>query len=248
MSGYLIATLNAGLVTGLALSGGLAVFLHQPAAGVILFTALSFLPAGVILTAREPRTIAQERPGRILPLVREYRWLWYSSVILVGITGIASSLYPGYSMLSPDFIGLFIASMSVATIVAVLVVSCLPLQPITIIRFSTVFMALGLGVTYFSPLGFAMLGALAGFVMIAQMAFLAGIGENQGIAMGIFSTSSYLGISLLPFLAGIIVSRLGYAVAFFAAIILSQKITFTIGRCKCPDSRCPEKTERATGP
>lgn len=239
MSGYLIATLNAGLVTGLALSGWLAASLHQPTAGIILFTALSFLPAGVILTVRKPRTSAQERPGRVLPLLCEYRGLWYSSVILVGITGIAASLYPGYSMLSSDLIGLFIAFMSIGTILTVLLLPSLPWQPITIIRSSALFMALGLGVTYFSPLGFGILGALAGLVMIAQMAFLAGVGEDQGVVMGIFATSSYLGMTLLPFLAGIIVSGLGYPAAFLGAVFLSLTVTFTIGRCTAPERASP---------
>ena len=48
-----------------------------------------------------------------------------------------------------------------------------------------------------------MIGALAGIVMIAQMAFLAGIKEHQGIAMGLFSTTSYLGMAALPFIAGL---------------------------------------------
>ena len=39
--------------------------------------------------------------------------------------------------------------------------------------------------------GFLVPGAVAGIVMIAQMAFLARIHEHQGTAMGLFTTMSY---------------------------------------------------------
>jgi len=46
----------------------------------------------------------------------------------------------------------------------------------------------------FTHAGFVVIGTLAGFVMISQMAYLAGIREHQGTAMGLFSTTSYMGM------------------------------------------------------
>ena len=71
-------------------------------------------------------------------------------------------------------------------------------------------MAAGVFLTYVSPLGFIVLGALAGVVMIAQMAFLAGVSDHQGLLMGLFSTASYLGMAILPFLAGVIADTGGF--------------------------------------
>ena len=59
-------------------------------------------------------------------------------------------------------------------------------------------------ITFLSPLGFVLIGALAGVIMIAQMTFLAEVHDHQGLVMGLFSTSSYLGMTILPVVAGFI--------------------------------------------
>ena len=73
-------------------------------------------------------------------------------------------------------------------------------------------MAAGVALSNLSLAGFLVPGAVAGIVMIAQMAFLARVHEHQGIAMGLFTTS-YLGMALLPFVAGVVADGAG----FFAA-------------------------------
>ena len=234
MSGYLMAMLNAGLVTGLALSGWLAAVFHTPASGIVLFTGLAVLPGMVIWTVTEKGKAEPEPAAHpIIPLIRDYRWLWYSSIVLIGITGVAASLYPAFSGFSPDLVGVFLASMSIATIVAVLIVSCIPWQPVKTIRGSAIVMAAGMVVTYFSPVGFVILGAGAGFVMIAQMAFLAGA-ENQGVIMGLFSTSSYLGMTILPLVAGVVASGAGFSAAFLVAVFAALTVAGTIGRSRSP--------------
>jgi len=234
MSGYFMALLNAGLVTGLVAAGWLGAVFPFPAMGLLLFTGLTLIPAAASVFLREsPVTSLKGNTFALLPLLGEYRWLWYSSVILVGITGVVTSLYPGFSGVSSGIVGGWIALMGISTIIAVLAVSRLPLPPVPAIRWSAILMVAGFLLSFYSPLGFIVVGALAGVVMIAQMAFLAGIKEHQGVAMGLFTTTGYLGMALLPFLAGLIADTAGFFFTFCAATFCAVTVALSIGWCGC---------------
>jgi hypothetical protein len=192
------------------------------------------VPAACAFFVREPvAPVLTYDSGTVLHFLREYRWLWYSSVVLIGITGVVTSLYPKFSGASSDYLGFWIAGMSVATIAAVLIYSRVDLPPAPAIRGSAVLIAAAVIISFISPAGFLLIGALAGVVMIAQMAFLAGIREYQGIVMGLFSTTSYLGMALLPAAAGLIAEGLGFAVAFIITAFLALTVAATIGFCTC---------------
>ena len=237
MSGYFMALLNAGLVTGLILAGWLALYSGNPAAGILLFAGLALVPACMSFFMRDAgQQAAPFNPAVFLSYIRDYRWLWLSSVVLVGITGVASSLYPQFSGASSESLGYWIAGMSVATIGAVLAASRASLPPIPAIRWSAVLMAAGVMFAFFSPWGFPVLGALAGIVMIAQMAILAGVRENQGIVMGLFSTTSYLGMTILPFIAGLFADMTGFFWAFCITALFAILVALTIGRSPVPDN------------
>lgn len=235
MSGYFMALMNAGLVLGLLIAGEMAKLFSLPATGIIFFTALTVIPAVTSLLTREPHAPA---PGpadeRDLPaflsLVREYKWIWYSSIVLIGITGVVTSLYPKFSGASSEILGLWIAGMSVATIVAVLVISRFPFDEILAIRVSAVLMVMGVMTSFFSPAGFLVLGFLAGVVMIAQMGFLARVRGHQGMAMGMFSTMSYLGMALLPFIAGIVADSASFFVAFCVTAVAAGTVAVVVRR------------------
>jgi MFS family permease len=235
MSGYFVASLNAGLVSGLIVGGLLAQHFAMPAGGIALFTGLSIVPAVLSTFLAESRHTGPDQDIKryLVTLVTDYRWLWYSAVILIGITGVIPSLYPEFSGSAPDQAGLWIAGMSVATIVAVIVVSHMKLPPVSTIRTAALFMAAGVMLSFYSPAGFMVIGALAGVVMIAQMAFLAQASDQQGAAMGLFSTTSYLGMSLLPFLAGFIAESTTFFLAFSAMACAAVSVSFTINRCAC---------------
>jgi MFS family permease len=233
-SGYFMALLNAGLVIGLIFSGWLATRIPNPSAGILVFTGLSLIPAVASFFIHEPTTV--QPPGNqnaLISLVKEYRWLWYSSVILIGITGVVTSLYPKFSGYSPESVGIWISLMSIATIAGVLVASRLSLPPVPTIRWSAILIVIAVMVSYFSPLGFVIIGMGAGVVMIAQMTFLARVKDHQGIAMGLFSTMSYLGMAVLPFLAGLIADSAGFFYAFCATALFAGTVFLTIGRCNC---------------
>lgn len=234
MSGYFMATLNLGLVLGLVLGGVLAAHFRFPSVGILLFTLLAAVPALLSIMLVEPPPVpVRDTRTLLVTLLGDYRWLWYSAVVLVGITGVVTALYPELSGSSPDIVGMWIAGMSVATIAAVLVVSRFNPSPVPTIRISAVLMAGSVMLSLVSPAGLLFLGTLAGVVMIAQMAFLAQVNNHQGAAMGLFSTTSYLGMSLLPFFAGVIAEITTFFIAFFITALAALTVTFTIGRCAC---------------
>jgi len=236
MSGYYMALLNAGLVTGLIFAGWLAAHMPDPATGILVFTGLSIIPAAGSFFVRELSVSHSKKEHKALPiLLSDFRWLWYSAIILVGITGVVTSLYPKFSGYSPDSVGIWISLMSVATILAVLAASRLSLPPIRTIRWSAALMVVAVMVSFYTPLGFVIIGTIAGFVMISQMSYLAGVKDRQGTAMGLFSTTSYLGMGILPVIAGMVADSTGFFSAFVATALCAVTVFFTIGRCNCPE-------------
>ena len=91
-------------------------------------------------------------------------------------------------------------------------------------------MSVGIGIVYYSPLGFIVIGFLAGLVMISLMEILSGRKEKQGVLMGLFSTSDYLGMALLPFSIGLIADGFGFSWAFIATALLSVTVILIMGR------------------
>jgi MFS family permease len=236
MSGYFMALLNAGLVTGLVLAGWLASHSGNPAAGILLFAGLALVPACISFFMKDTgHRAAPFSPAVFISFVWDFRWLWFSSVVLIGITGVVSSLYPQFSGASSENLGYWIAGMSVATIGTVLAASRASLPPLSAIYWSAVLMAAGVLLSFFSPWGFAVLGIMAGIVMIAQMAILAGVKEHQGIVMGLFSTTSYLGMTILPFVAGVFADITGFFWTFCITAFSAILVAVTIGKSSGPD-------------
>jgi MFS family permease len=232
ISGDFMASLNLGLVAGLLGSGWLADILGSERAGILAFTVLSALPAFLFLHVGEsaPRPLAEgDRRG----FFRAHFWLYLSAVILVGVTGAVTAIYPEFTRESPSSLGMSIATMHLATVVAVMAASRLRPSPVPTIRISAILLAGAVLALLYSPVGFALIGAIVGFVMIAQMAYLAGTGLPQGAVMGSYNAASYAGMTLLPFLAGITAEKAGFPPAFAAIALLALTMAVTIGRCGC---------------
>jgi len=238
MSGWLMASMNAGLVAGLLMTGWLAALLSLPASGILLFSFLSAVPALAAFFVHEPELPVTAYPvGTVSRFIIQFGWLWYSAIILIGITGVVTSLYPKYSGAPSDILGLWIAGMSIATIAAVLIFSRTSLSPQPTIRRAAILLGIAAIITYYTAAGFLLIGALAGVIMIAQMAFLARVPRYQGVLMGLFSTTSYLGMALLPVLAGFIAESQGFFVAFISLAVAAASVAATIGFCSCtPES------------
>jgi len=241
VSGYFMALMNVGLLIGLLGTGWLVLRWIGPYAGIYLFSAVSVVPLALSLVMRTyPAGDAGVAPESAVDtfsrLKRAFRvnfWLWVSAVLIIGITGALTALHPEYSDLSPDLVSREIAIMNLATIVSVLVTSHARLPPVPTIRAAAVAMAGGVAVTYFSVWGFLIIGWLAGMVMIAQLAYLAGVSARQGVLMGLFNTASYGGMTLVPFAAGLVAEHAGFPAAFAVIAACGLLVAATIGRCGC---------------
>jgi MFS family permease len=250
LSGYFMATLNAGLICGLIVTGFLASYFDFGKAGIVVFSGMALVGSLLVLMIRtgEVRPRDQNvRPAepvytRILWFTMEYRWLWVSAVILTGATGVVTSLYPGFSGEIPQVTAMYISAMNIGTIAAVIIASRFVLPPVPAIRTSAVIIAVSVFACYFTPWGFVLVGAAAGVVMIAQMAFLSESESHQGTVMGIYTTASYAGMSLLPFIAGLVAENSSYFMAFLFTVFAVLTVPFTIGRCTC------KKRTRAISP
>ena len=235
MSGWYMASLNTGLVLGLVVSGYLAVTITGMA-GIAVFTGTCLVGTGLSLTISEPYQAVRDPDPRkhIPPLIAGHWWFWYSAVILIGITGVVTSLYPAFSLAGNDIDSIWIAGMSVSTILTSLVVSRMFLRPVNAIRTGAVIMAAGVILILYSPAGFLIIGAAAGIVIIAQMNFLSHATRYQGIAMGLFSTASYLGMGVLPFLSGFMADSAGYRATFIIFTGAALSVALTIGKAFRP--------------
>jgi len=233
LSGWFLALMNAGFVFGLLSAGWLSDTFHAPSAGILLFAVLTFFPAGACLFGKEaPAPLKPRDTFGLFSCIQKYRGIWYSSIVLTGVTGVVTSLYPKFSGASPTVLGLWIGGMNIATIIAVIFVSRLRFDGIRIIQISALLMAAGIIVTFYTPVGFIFLGAMAGFVMIAQMFFLSRCTDHQGTAMGLFSTTGYLGMSVLPLLTGLIADSSGFFFAFGSAAFCAATVAIIVGREK----------------
>jgi MFS family permease len=244
LSGFFMATLNIGLVAGLVISGLAIAYFHLDTAGVIIFSGISAiaLVSHLLIYRESPEPEGIRMKGaadgkllmaRLKAAFRNYFWLWFSSLVLIGATGAVTALYPQFSGQPADTIGLELAVMNGATVVAVLLVSRVSLAPIPILRISALAMAGAVLLTLFSPIGFPVIGAVAGVVMISQLAFLAKAGSHQGVFMGLFNAAGYAGMSVMPFLAGIVAEATTFTAAFGLTALAAVVVAFTIGRCAC---------------
>ena len=232
VSGEFMASLNLGLLIGLLGSGLIAGVVRSGRAGILAFTLFSVLPTVLVLLIGEDTPGRQGtggRPARPAGMI----WLYISSVILVGSTGAVTALYPSYTGENPAPLGIVIASMNLATIFAVILASRLRLPPVRTLRAASLLLAGAIVLVAFSPAGFAIIGALLGFIMISQIAYLAGTGISQGEAMGAYNAASYAGMTFLPFFAGVIAGGAGFLPAFGVVAVLALSMAVTIGWCRC---------------
>ncbi len=244
MSGWFLASLNIGLIAGLVLSGWLAGVSGYRSAGIVLFSAMALISLVVSIAIQPLNEVPSSSVrawgsyiGSLPGIIRNYFWLWFSSVVLIGITGAVTAIYPEFSGASPDVVGLEIAAMSGATAIAVIVVSKCSFAPVPILRLAAILSAGAVIACFYTPWAFIILGALAGVVMIAQLAYLASAGRDQGTYMGLFDASSYLGMTLLPFIAGIVAQLSGFFMAFLITAAFALMVALTIGFCRsCPDT------------
>ncbi len=232
LSGYFMASLNLGLVVGLLGTGWLDALTDYDLAGVVLFTAMAG-PTILLSAFVREHTPEESLAVDLLDVVRHYVWLYVSAVVLVGVTGAVAALYPEFTGGDPALLGIQIGTMNIATIVTVLVASQASFPPVPTIRVSALIMAAAVIGTYFTPLAFPVIGGIAGFVIVAQLSFLAQTNIMQGTVIGLFNTATYAGFTVLPFIAGIVAETTGFLAAFVLLAVAVAVNALTIGRCQC---------------
>ncbi|MHC1625810.1 MAG: MFS transporter [Methanoculleaceae archaeon] len=238
MSGNFFASLNTGLLAGMVGAGWLADLTGISLAGIFTFTLAAAVPLLLSILIHEDR-LEQGRYEGILRIIRNYFWIFMAAAMLIGVTGVVTTLYPELTGSDPAPLSVQIGLMNLATIFTVFIASRLDPEPVTTMVVSSVAMGVSVLLSYISAVGLIMVGAVAGFVIIAQMAYLARTGMNQGVMMGLLNTSSYGGMTLFPFIAGVVAERVSFFAAFLLFAATSAAMAVTIRRCAPPPSTSP---------
>jgi MFS transporter, DHA1 family, quinolone resistance protein len=239
LTGYFFACLNLGLVLGLVATGVLDETFGERG-GMILFTFVSVIPLLLNISAKETVPVVRAE-AETLRIISDYRWLYLSTIILVGSTGVLTSLYPEFTDESPFILSIMIGIMNVSTIISSFAASRTSFRPIPVIRAGALLMAVSVVSAYFAPAAgiipvvfvFTLAGLIAGFILVGQTDFLAGTGYRQGVIVGLFNMASYGGMTFLPYISGVLSQYVNYFTGFVFTALLSLVVVFTIGRCGC---------------
>ena len=239
LSGYFFGFLNLGLVLGLIVTG----LLEEPfgeRGGMVFFTLASIIPLLLNISAKDSVQVVKAE-AETLRIISDYRWLYFSTVILVGSTGVLTSLYPEFTDESPVVLSIIIGIMNVSTIVSSFIASRASFSPVPVIRIGALLMAVSVALAYFAPeagilpiiIVFVLVGLIAGFILVGQTDFLAGTGYRQGVVVGLFNMASYGGMTFLPYASGLLSQYVNYFMGFIFTAVLSLVVFITIGRCEC---------------
>ncbi|MCM2466581.1 MFS transporter [Methanoculleus oceani] len=232
LSGYFMAALNLGLVVGLLATGWLDAALDSHLAGIAFFTVLAVPVVGMGFAVRESERVGFAKAN--LPgIVRNYFWLFSAAVVLVGMTGAVAAVYPEYTGNDPSVLALQLATINIATIIAVLVAPRINFRPVPTIRAASLLMAAAVVAGYFTPYAFPAIGALSGVIIVAVLAFLAETRIQQGVMTGLFNTASYAGFTFLSAIAGLAAGLFGFLAAFLLLAVMAAAVAIPIGRCRC---------------
>lgn len=229
---------NAALASGALLSGVLAdIFLK----GAVLIFTFAALLSGIPLIYRRRELINLKKTGEnpkifqgsdslkthfkhsfkeVAGLIsRRNSGIWLSSLLLNGAIGVLIAYYPDYSLdiLSKTQLGSAIASLYVCAMVTSLLVGRFSIKEKAIIRIGLAFSAFGAFFAVKYPfLGFSSLGGGSGIAMVGYALSVARMDVDRGLAMGLFNTTIYAGLSVLPIAAGLLTEVLSFEGLFLA--------------------------------
>ncbi|NLV28314.1 MAG: MFS transporter [Methanomicrobiales archaeon] len=238
-TGYFMASMNFGLLAGLIGTGWLTMISGALFSGVWFFTICCFFIA--IYSFFYPFPEMGERfsvSARVLVtetghlIFRQYP-LWISVVVLLGCTGYAQAVFPELSGSPAHEVSIILAAMNFATIITSLLAHRLKTDPVLVIRISAVMMIPVLFTFLKMPFTVLIMGAIAGITLVSQVGYLSIAEKHQGIAMGLFSTCSYGGMTLIPAVGGFLITISSFELSslFIAAFVVVTAVT--IGNCSC---------------
>ncbi len=253
LSGIFMALLNLGLLLGLIGGGWITGILGDLTAGIRFFTILSVLPIITLLlclglgradptgsfTRPQQGTQSESQKGwgpllsEVSAMIRRQAPLWFSVIVLLGITGFVQALYPDLSGLAATEVGTALAVMNLATIISSLAAPWFRIEPVLLIRVSAILMAILVLIFIQYPSSIFIMGFVAGLVMISQIRYLAIAEEKQGVAMGLYTTASYAGMTFIPAIGGYLAGVFSVSGAAALVALLAGICVLTIGSCRC---------------
>ncbi|TGC09356.1 MFS transporter [Methanolobus halotolerans] len=225
--------LNAGLATGVALTGYMAEWHIK--AGIMLFTGLAgILFAGGLLflagssqheKVRMSNLIDRPDISRIAGNFTRYKYLriWTIAFLLFGLTGVIIAFYPDYSkdLLSKTTLGLSIAALYVSAMASNILVGRMNIMYDHMIKAGIMVATIGTLVAIHNPIaGFTLIGIGSGTGMIGLPVAVSHMNIERGLAMGILNTYTYAGLGLMPLLTGAFLGILGFETIFIISAIL----------------------------
>ncbi|KKH46234.1 MFS transporter [Methanosarcina sp. 1.H.A.2.2] len=229
---------NAGLASGALFSGLLADIYLKGA--ILIFTFMALLSVIPLLPRHRELINLKGTGGKsdLLPgpgslkdhfkhsfgevaglLNRHNSGIWLSSFLLNGAIGVLIAYYPDYSfgVLTKAQLGSAIASLYICAMITSLLVGRFRVKEKTIIRIGLSFSALGaLFAIKYPFLGFSSLGGGSGIAMVGFALAVTRMDADKGLAMGLFNTTIYAGLSLLPIAAGLLTGILSFEKIFVA--------------------------------
>lgn len=227
---------NAGLAAGVLLSGLLAdVFLKG---AVLIFTLISML-SGIPLLYMRRELINPKKTGEnpdLIPASDSLKahfkrsfgevtgllsfrnsGIWLSSFLLNGAIGVLIAYYPDYSLgiISKAQLGGALASLYICAMITSFLIGRFSVKEKNIIRIGLTFSVLGAFFAVKYPfLGFSSLGGGSGIAMVGFALAVAKMNADRGLAMGLFNTTIYAGLSLLPIAAGLLTEVMSFEELF----------------------------------
>ena len=145
--------------------------------------------------------------------------IWLSSFLLNGSIGVLIAYYPDYSLgtLTKLQLGGSIASLYVCAMIASLLAGSFRVREKTIIRIGVIFSIFGaLFAIKYPFLGFSSLGGGSGLATVGYALTAARVNVDRGLVMGLFNTTIFAGLSLVPIVAGIFTGFLSFENLFIA--------------------------------
>ncbi|AKB17693.1 MFS transporter [Methanosarcina sp. WWM596] len=229
---------NAGLASGALVSGLLAdIYLKG---SILIFTFIALLSV-IPLLPRHRELINPKRTGgkselppdsgslgdhfkhsfsEVAGLLNHHNsGIWLSSFLLNGVIGVLIAYYPDYSLgvLTKAQLGSAIASLYICAMISSILIGRFMVKETAIIWIGLSFSALGaLFATKYPFLGFSILGGGSGIAMVGFALAVARMDADRGLAMGLFNTTIYAGLSLFPIASGLLIGTFSFEEIFVA--------------------------------
>jgi len=241
--------LNAGLASGVVLSGMLAEMGIKTA--IDIFALMAGFSFALLLwesrtwdysgrknkksgtseregSGKKPEAPMTFKPERYLKKTGEtffengFWKLWGISVLLYGATGLLTSNYADYSadFLTKPELGLAISASYVAAMLSSLAAGRTRAKNKNIVRAGIILAAAGILFSLKAPLlAFFLIGAGGGVAVVGLIAAVSRI-SSSGIAMGLLNTGIYAGLGLIPVFGSLFIEPLGYETVFLGSALV----------------------------